>query len=463
MRISLLAALAAVLTALVCTPVADARVPCVLGDKKSPKCLMWTAKVHLGDDGDTVKARIKTGSGFGKPELVRLTGIQAMELFNYSRKSRKGACMGVPATVALEKMVKNSTVRLVAQKASSRSIGDSRARLRRSLQVKRGGKWIDPAAELLKRGLVLPFPNGQEWAWNGTYGRLAQEAARKGIGIWNPTSCGKPGPSQANPLTLKVKWDGEGVDRASGEWIRITNGGSTPVSLGGWAIRDAHLRGDKHKPGYKFPANAVIPAGDSVRVVVGKGQNTATTFHWGLAEKETVFENASNDKKQAGDGAYLFDPNGELRAYMMYPCRVSCSEPLAGKVGVTARYQGLEHEWVTLGNTSSTPISLYQYELENSPWFYEFGRGDVIQPGKSIVVWINRPHPVPASNGGRALLTPTPGVVPFQTVQLGGFRSWNHSVALLNDGADVVDLRNPQGMPVPGACDAWGNARCPRV
>jgi endonuclease YncB( thermonuclease family) len=464
MRKHVVALAVVLLSAFAFSPAAEAkRIPCVLGEKKGPKCLVWTAKVRLGDDGDTVKARIKKGRRFGKRELVRLTGIQAMELFNYSRRSRRGACMGVPATVALEKMVKHSTVRLLAQKAASRSVGDTRARLRRSIQVKRGGRWIDPAAELLERGLVLPFPNGQEWAWNGVYRRLAQEAAAKGIGIWNPTSCGRPGPSESNPLSIKVKWDGEGIDRASGEWMRITNLATTPVSLRGWSIRDAHLRGDKHRPGYKFPAGAVIPAGGSVKVVVGKGRDTDSTFYWGFPEKETVFENASGDKKQAGDGAYLFDPDGELRAHMMYPCRVNCSEPLAGKLSVTARYQGLEHEWVTVTNNSPAPVDLYQYELENSPWFYEFDRGDVVQPGRSIVVWVNRPHPVPAVNGGRSLLPPLPGRVPFLGVQLGGFLSWNHTTALLNDGADVVVLRNPQGMPVPGACDSWGKTHCPRV
>jgi micrococcal nuclease len=463
-HVCLFAGLVALISALAFSPAAHAkRIPCVLGEKKGPKCLVWTAKVRLGDDGDTVKARIKKGGGFGPRELVRLTGVQAMELFNYSRNSRRGACMGVRATVALETMVKRSTVRLLAQKASSRSVGDRRARLRRAIQVKRGGRWIDPAAELLKRGLVLPFPNGQEWAWNGRYRRLAQEAAVKGIGIWNPTSCGKHGPSQSSPLTIKVKWDAPGKDRTNGEWMRITNHGNTSVSLRRWSIRDAHLRGDKHRPGYKFPKNAVIPPHDSVRVIVGKGRNTDRTFYWGMPPKETIFENASNDKKQAGDGAYLFDPHGELRAYMMYPCRVQCSEPLAGKVSITARYHGLEHEWVTIRNNSSAPIGLYEYELENSPWFYEFGPRDVIQPGRSIVVWIREPHRVPPTNGGRSLLSPKPGIVPFQSVQLGGFRSWNHNDALLNDGADVVVLRNPQGRPVPGACDVWGNRHCPRV
>jgi endonuclease YncB( thermonuclease family) len=464
MRIGLLSILAIVLTSLVFAPAASAkRVPCVL-DTKSPKCLSWTAKFHLADDGDTVKARILKGNKFGPRERVRVTGIQAPELFNYSRKSRRGQCLGVEATETLEHLVHNTTGRLVAQKANSRSVGDSRVRLRRSIQVKRGGKWIDPAQELLRRGLVLWFPNGQEWAWNGTYSRLASEAASNGVGIWNPEACGKPGPAATSPLSIKPKWDGEDKDRASGEWIRITNHDPVnSVPLGGWAVRDAHLRGDKHQPGYKFPASAVIPPSGSIVVNVGSGSDTASTFHWGFSERETIFENATDDKKQAGDGAYLFDPDGELRAFAQYPCRLNCTEPLAGQVSVTARYQGLEHEWVTLTNNSAAPINLYQYELENSPWFYEFGPRDILLPNQSIVVWVSKPHTVPISNGSRVLTAATPGVFPFQSVQAGGFLSWNHNVALLNDGADVVLLRNPLGMPVPGACFAWGGARCPNV
>jgi endonuclease YncB( thermonuclease family) len=463
-RPSLLTILAVLVTALVFAPAANAeRVPCVLG-QESPKCLAWTAKFHLADDGDTVKARILKGKEFGAPERVRLTGIQAPELFNYSRKSRVGACLGVEAAETLEHLVHNSTGRLVAQKASSRSVGDKRVRLRRSIQIKRGGKWIDPAAEILKRGLALWFPNGQEWAWNGTYGQLAAEAAAQGIGIWNPEACGKPGPSATSPLSIKPKWDGENKDRASGEWIRISNHDPVnSVPLAGWAVRDSHLRGDKHKPGYKFPSSAVIPPAGSIVVNVGQGRDDATTFHWGFPEKETIFENASNDKKQAGDGAYLFDPDGELRAYAQYPCRTACAEPLADTITVTARYLGLEHEWVTITNKSAEPVNLYQYELENSPWFYEFGPRDVIQPGEAIVVWISRPHEVPVTNGSRVLTAAVPGVFPFLGVQADGFRSWNHTAALLNDSADAVVLRNPLGMPVPGACHAWGSAHCPRV
>jgi hypothetical protein len=209
-----------------------------------------------------------------------------------------------------------------------------------------------------------------------------------------------------------------------------------------------------------FPSDAVVPPGGSIRVHVGRGTDSATDLYWGLGE--TIFENATNDKKQVGDGAYVFDPRGNLRAYSMYPCRLAnCADPLAGKVSVSARYLGLEHEWVTLKNISPAPISLHQYELESSPWFYEFGADAVIAPGEAIVVWINEPHAVPLGEPGRARLfiEPKPGLEPFADAT--SFRSWKHSEALLGDGKDVVTLRNPGGAPV--TCDAWGGEHCPRA
>jgi hypothetical protein len=37
-----------------------------------------------------------------------------------------------------------------------------------------------------------------------------------------------------------------------------------------------------------------------------------------------VFDNPSFDAKAAGDGGYLFDPRGDLRAWMLWPCVHAC-------------------------------------------------------------------------------------------------------------------------------------------
>src|SRR5687768_13566872 len=231
MRIRLLFPTFILALALIAAPTASAaKVPCVVGTK-GPKCKVWTAKVKFAADGDTFRPRIKEGKKWTPrgQKTVRMTGIQAPELKSYSRvKGRYGNCMAVEAAETLGNLIRRSKVRLVAMKSRSATAG-GRHRLRRTVQVKRGGKWIDPAMVLLEKGLALWLPNGSdEWAWNGVYGRIAEEAAARGVGIWNPNACTGGSASQAVPdtLRLKVKWDAEGTDSrktANGEWVRIHN------------------------------------------------------------------------------------------------------------------------------------------------------------------------------------------------------------------------------------------------
>jgi hypothetical protein len=315
--------------------------------------------------------------------------------------------------------------------------------------VKKGGRWIDPAMVLLEKGLVLWNPDGDEWAWNGTYSRLAAEAAARGVGIWDPIACGHPGPSQNSQLSLKVKWNGAGHETANSEYVRITNlDTANPVPLGGWRLRDAsaRIKGGVDKGAYKFPfpARAIIPAGGSLMVRIGHGKDGNGVFYWGLAKP--LFQNVSSDRKQIGDGVYLFDPDLEMRAFAQYPCRSGCRDPLAGKVAVSAHYHG--DEWVKLANTSAQTIDLYEYEIENPPWFYEFSRGDTLAPGAALVLFRDKPY-----RGA------TPGKRPFRDVSY--FRSWGLHNATFADKGDAITFRNPLGAPVE--CFSWRRGKCPKV
>jgi hypothetical protein len=119
-------------------------------------------------------------------------------------------------------------------------------------------------------------------------------------------------------LTVHPNAKGNDFENVNGERVKITNYDPvTPVALDGWWVRDSALRR------YYFPAWAVVPPGGSVTVRVGIGTDTETTFYWGLSSP--VFENARPDGRGMGDGAYLFDPEGDLRAWMMYPCRFACT------------------------------------------------------------------------------------------------------------------------------------------
>jgi competence protein ComEC len=60
------------------------------------------------------------------------------------------------------------------------------------------------------------------------------------------------------------------------EYVKITNKGSSPVSLGGWKIED---EGSKHT--FTFPSYTLV-SGATVTVYTEKGSNTATELFWGL-------------------------------------------------------------------------------------------------------------------------------------------------------------------------------------
>ena len=452
------ALLVTVVSAFAFAPTATAakRVPCVIGEKGGPTCSVLEARVKWSADGDTIKPRIRHRGGWSTKRPVRMTGIQAMELYNYSRRSRKGECMAVEAAEQLDKLVHGQVFRLVSMNKAAG--GGLRGRLRSTLQVKKGGRWIDPAMVLLEKGLVLWNPDGDEWAWNGAYSRIAQEAAARGVGIWNPVACGKPGPYQISPLSLKVKWNGGGHETANSEWVRITNGDPVnSVSLEGWRLRDASTRskGVKDKGAYRFPPSAVIPPNSSITVRVGRGTNANGLFYWGLAKP--LFQNVKKDKRQVGDGVYLFDPQLEMRAFVQYPCRTSCVEPLAGRVDVTARYEGATYEWVKVTNISAAPFTLNGYEMESVPWFYEFGPGDVVAPGEALILFRNKADMVPVTDARAGLVPAIPGRVPFTNASI--FHSWGHTEPLFGDRSDIVTLRNPLGAPV--ACHAWGGEKCP--
>lgn len=279
-------------------------------------------KVVFVDDGDTIDVDI-AGDGTSRPVRIRYIGIQAMELSVYSHTLSKlrGECWGVTAAKNLHRILFGQRVQLTARHADSYS--SVNRRLQRYVAVKINGIWTDTGAMQLDAGLVLPDLLPDEYGKNLDYARRAQTAAANHVGFWGaPTYCGI-GPSQDDPLQVTVNWDADGNDAANvnGEWVDIVNTGANVVSLAGWWVRDAAYRGNKAH-GYVFPAGAQVGPGERVRVRVGHGTNHDNTYYWGL--DEPIFANVTGGAKWLGDGAWMFDPQGDLRAWNMYPCRAAC-------------------------------------------------------------------------------------------------------------------------------------------
>jgi endonuclease YncB( thermonuclease family) len=396
--------------------------PCVPGTTV-PTCRFWTAKVTFIADGDTIYVTTGGGSRGGVP--VRITGIQAMEQTVYSRnpRARRGECGAVAATDRLAQLIAAShgRVRLSEQNVGSRSHG----RLLRSVAVRLRGTWRDVGSILLTEGHVLWWPNRTEWAWNGTYSVLSARAAAAHLDLWNSESCGI-GPSPHAPLQMWINPRPDGQDDS--EWVRIHNPDPVnAVPLTGWWLRDSSLNR------FTFPAGATVPAGGTITVYVKPGLDTPGVLHWGLNRQ--IFDNPTGDERVMGDGAYLFDPLGNLRDWTVYPCRQNCIDPLQGAVELAVQPQE-PSEHVAVTNVSAAPIDLEGYRLVRGRDAYAFGSGTVLGPGQTLTVVV----------GGE----------PADDTALEKHWFLNHWV--LPDRGGAVRLETFTDITV--ACTAWGSGTC---
>jgi endonuclease YncB( thermonuclease family) len=391
-----------------------------------PRCTVWTGKVVNVGDADTIDVDVD-GDRRGSIR-VRVTGIQAMEQRVYSTipSRRRGECHALDATARMEQLLRagGNTVRLAAQDPRSRS----GRRWRRSVAVRSGGRWRDVGRVLIEEGHALWLPNSVEWAWNASYSVLAERAADRGENLWSPESCGA-GPEPDANLRVWANWDADGRDdrNVNGEWITVRNlDPLADVPLAGWWVRDSYLRR------FTFPRNTVVPAGGEVTVYMGLGTPTRTDFYWGL--RYPAFENATHDARAMGDGAYLFDPQGDLRHWMTYPCRDACDDPNAGAIELRA--QPRRPETVTLRNVSGFSVDLDGYRLENQPYGYAFAPGSVIEPGETLTVEIGDSQD------------------PDTRLR----KHWFRNGFILDDAGDVVRLESFDEIGL--ACDAWGSRSC---
>ncbi len=391
-----------------------------------PRCYVWTGKVTFVADGDTISVDID-GDGTRLSRRVRLTGLQAMEQTVYPSRAaqRRGECHAIEATGRLDQLLKAGryNVRLLALDPASRS----GSRLRRSVAVRTKGRWRDVGRTLLSEGHALWLPNSREYAWNRDYSVLAGRASRLQANLWDPDYCAA-GPSEGAPLTMSVNWDADGNDNLdpNGEWVRIKNADPVnAVPLGGWWLRDSALRR------YEFPDGATVPPGREITLYGGRGDENDTEFYWGL--RFPAFENVTRDERDMGDGAYLFDPEGDLRLSMTYPCREGCTDPNQGTLQLTAQPKGRES--VQIANVGAVPVDLEPYRLTSRPYGYSFAPGSVVQPGETLRVRLWESY-----DEDSALV-----------------RYWPIG-RILNNGGDSVQLRRYDDVVV--ACTAWGSRSC---
>ncbi len=315
--------------------------PCT-GERGSPSCQFAYGDVAFVADGDTIDVSIR-GVGMRR---IRVTGINAMEHTRYSKHAsrRRGACHALAATARVEGLLKagGGTVRLAAQDPQSMA----GRRLRRQVSTWIDEAWVDIGRVLVAEGRALWLPNGVEYAWNRSYKQLSEQAAARRQGLFDSDACG-PGPAADIQPELELRWDARGNDgiNVNGEWVKIRNPSPRALDLAGWRLGDSSARR------FTFPSAAVLPPDGDVTLHVGRGVHEGNAFYWGLPGP--AFENASGGRRAMGDGAYLFDPRGNLRAWVIYsgrgdaPVRWPRRTVIAGMVAIAlllAALVGLLHK-----------------------------------------------------------------------------------------------------------------------
>ncbi|HEY8582571.1 MAG TPA: lamin tail domain-containing protein, partial [Capillimicrobium sp.] len=301
-------------------------------------------------------------------------------------------------------------------------------RLRRSVAVRDGGRWRDLGTRLVAEGHALWLPAHVESHFNRRYAALAQRARLRGLRLYDPDGCGA-GPSPGAQLRLWVNWDADSADgrNLDDEWVRIKNEDlARPVSVGRWVVRDSDLRQ------LRLPRRATIAPGGVITVRVGPGRDTRTEFHWGL--RAPAFENVERGLRM-GDGAYLFDPRGNLRASMIYPCTVGCADPLRGRVTVSAQ-PAASPETLSVRNVGDGVVDLHGYVLRSFPRSYHFPAGTLIAPGDALRLVVGGS---PAGNQPLRKHWPVKGPI---------LKNKGAAVRLETYARTVID------------CFSWGRGRC---
>ena len=273
-------------------------------------------KVTRVRDGDTVDVDV-WGDGTTAPQTIRNTGIQAMET---------GQCHAAEATRLMTSLAASKTVRLTARYASTTSWG----RPVRYVDAESGSVFTDTQLPMLNAGHALALTLGNETSRWRTYMLAQQKAEATHQNLWDTDYC-RSGPAQSTPIKVWVNYDGDGDEskNVNTEWVRILNEGTTPLSLTGWWLRSAA------QDYFHFPQGTVVQPGAVITLYAGKGTATATSFFWGSPTPK--FPN-SDEPGGYGSGAYLFDPDGDLRSHTSFPCLVNCTDARAGKIKMAVNY-----------------------------------------------------------------------------------------------------------------------------
>lgn len=202
---------------------------------------------------------------------------------------------------------------------------------------------IDVQAEQIKAGWSMWWPTAAEWAHNKEYLDLMNDAKTRGAGLWNPNLCGPAvGAAPLIWFNANAPTIGTDLEPAFGEYVILKNDTTSPMDLTGWSLRDNSLNffWDSANSVWmqgsnKFGALILRPGEHKIVYLDNPdGYPLSPTeyeyFNWSRNAPGAQLTNGSiNGAYANGDGIYLQDPSGNMRASMTNPCTSAsmCTTP----------------------------------------------------------------------------------------------------------------------------------------
>ena len=327
----------------------------------------------------TKVAKVADGDSFyvvGRDVPIRMIGIDAPD-------KSTGDCYYDEATAALERLIDmKRKVTLSAENRKSFSVGNG---MKRPLRyVNQGGR--DLSMQMLQQGYAVFNTTMTERAREVSYANAAQLTASKRLRIWSSTLCG-PAPPAALRIFVNYNADRLDTQNIGGKYVRIVNDGP-PLYLRNWRLRLGNRK-------YYTIGSITLQTGQSLVLHNGSGASYIADgdqhMFWGF-KIDLPDPRTSLNKVGA---VYLQDPSRNYRFWSIWPCIINCtSDPVIGKLGVQAIYhppEGPMSERILVTNTSAEPVDASFLVVEAGSSVFEIPRGNVLQPGQSLTIWV-QPH-----------------------------------------------------------------------
>jgi endonuclease YncB( thermonuclease family) len=289
--------------------------------------------VYMHEDGDTT--HVKTTQN--KLVEVRNIGLQTPERRKGSNPAQCGAEQAYQHFMGM--MPEEITIvqlRSITNGSNGWGGGSRPTRSVYKLNNATGQFDIDVQAEQIKAGWSLWWPTAAEWAHNKTYLDLMNDAKARGVGIWNPNLCG---PAVGNVPLMWFNQNAPTIDSnpepAFGEYVVLLNNTGSFMDLSGWSLRDNSLNFFwSSSRGWMQSLNNFgsfgLQPGEHRIIYLDNPDNYPLSpseyryFNWGHSPGPQLTNgdvSASFSPNYAnGDGVYLQDTYGNIRASMTNPC-----------------------------------------------------------------------------------------------------------------------------------------------